>query len=93
MSDNQKCQDLLSHLSDEYKNEDISTIIDTAPEKIFQISTMGLGAQSTTGQKKINLGLPSLKTWLRNLAASGPGQAEEYQGVRYKFVKRKLLCK
>lgn len=89
MSEIQKCQELLSQIGDEYKGEDISTIIDTAPEKIFQTSTMGLWAQSTTGQKKINLGLPSLRTWLKKLAASGPGQAGEYQEVRYKFVKRK----
>ncbi|KAJ6096879.1 hypothetical protein N7486_007625 [Penicillium sp. IBT 16267x] len=48
---------------------------------------MALWAQSTSGQRQINLGLPSLKTWLKNLAANGPGRAETYQGVTYKFVK------
>ncbi|KAK2754664.1 hypothetical protein FQN54_006797 [Arachnomyces sp. PD_36] len=90
MSDLQQCQDLVAQLGDEYQNEDRTTVIDAAPEKILQISTMGLWAQSTAGEKTINLGLPSLKTWLKNLAANGPGHAEEYQGVRYKFVKQIL---
>lgn len=91
MSDIQQCQDLIAQLGVEYNNEDRTTIVDVTPEKILQTSTMALWAQSTSGQRQINMGLPSLKTWLKNLAASGPGRAETYQGVTYKFVKRKLV--
>lgn len=91
MSDIQQCQDLIAQLGDEYINEDRSKVVDILPEKILQISTMALWAQSTSGQKQINLGLPSLKTWLKNLSTSGPGGAETYQDVRYKFVKRESL--
>ncbi|KAF2477153.1 uncharacterized protein BDR25DRAFT_199445, partial [Lindgomyces ingoldianus] len=68
---------------------DRTTFVTSNPEKILQTSTMALWAQSTSGQKAVNLGLPSIKTWLKNLATSGPGPAEEYYGIRYKFVKRK----
>jgi hypothetical protein len=54
---------------------------------------MALWGQSTSGQKQINLGLPSLKMWLKNLAASGPGRAETYQGVIFKLIKREFLDK
>ena len=91
MSDIQQCQDLIAQLGSEYSNEDRTTFIDVTPEKILQTSTMALWAQSTSGQRQINLGLPSLKTWLKNLAASGPGQTETYQGVRFKLVKRMFL--
>lgn len=74
MSDIQQCQSLVAQLGGEYNNEDRTTYIDITPEKILQISTMALWAQSTSGQRQINLGLPSLKTWLKNLAANGPGR-------------------
>ncbi|KAJ6105276.1 hypothetical protein N7523_010086 [Penicillium sp. IBT 18751x] len=93
MSDIQQCQDLIAQLGNEYSNEDRTTFVDVTPEKILQTSTMALWAQSTSGQRQINLGLPSLKTWLKNLASSGPGRGETYQGVRFKFVKRKFLNK
>lgn len=80
MSDIQQCQDLIAQLGGEYNNEDRTTFIYITPEKILQTSTMALWAQSTSGQRQINLGLPSLKTWLKNLAANGPGRAETNQG-------------
>ncbi|KAJ5111694.1 hypothetical protein NUU61_001324 [Penicillium alfredii] len=86
MSDIQQCQDLTAQLGGEYKNEDRTTFVDTTPEKILQTSTMALWAQSTSGKKQVNLGLPSLKSWLKNLAANGSGRAETYQGVIFKFV-------
>ncbi|KAJ5557923.1 hypothetical protein N7513_003509 [Penicillium frequentans] len=88
MSDIQECQSLVAQLGGEYNNEDRTTFIDITPEKILQTSTMALWAQSTSGQTQINLGLPALKSWLKNLAANGPGRAETYQGVTYKFVKQ-----
>ncbi|KAJ6003901.1 hypothetical protein N7540_013183 [Penicillium herquei] len=91
MSDVQQCQGLVAQLGGEYNNEDRTTFIDITPEKILQTSTMALWAQSTSGQRQINLGQPSLKTRLKNLAANGPCCAETYQGVTYKFVKRKFL--
>ncbi|KAF3403101.1 hypothetical protein DPV78_004281 [Talaromyces pinophilus] len=93
MPDIQQCQDLIAQLGSEYSNEDRTTFINVTPEKILQTSTMAIWAQSTSGQKQINLGLPSLKTWLKNLAASGPGRAETYQGVISKLIKREFLDK
>lgn len=90
MSDIEQCEDLINQLGDEFKDEDKDTSITTSPQKILQISTMALWAVSTGSEKIINLGLPSIKSWLKNLAANGPGPAEEKNGVRYKFVKRKL---
>lgn len=91
MSDIQQCHDLIAQIGAEYNNEDRTTFIGTNPEKILQTSTMALWARSTAREMQINLGSPSLKAWLKNLAASGPGRAETYQGIIYKFVKRKFL--
>lgn len=90
MSDIEQCQDLISQLDSEYIDEDRITFINITPEKILQTPTMALWAQSASGQRQINLGLPSLKTWLKNFAASGPGRAETYEGITYKLVKRKF---
>jgi len=88
MSDIEQCQDLIAQIGDAFENEDRFTI---AADKIIQTSTMALWAQSPLGERKIDMGLPSLKAWLGRLAESGPGPAEEYQGISYKFVKRKFL--
>ena len=90
MSDIQTCLDLISQLPNEYKNKDMTTIVYTTPDKILEISTMALWAQSTVGTKEINPRLPSLSCWLKRLAANGPGPDGEYEGVKYKFVKRKF---
>lgn len=86
------CQDLVDELELEYVNEDRTTIIAASPEKIFQNTTIALwGARTYLGTKEINLGLPSLKTWLDNLALCGSGRSEMCEGVTYKFVKREFL--
>ena len=91
MSDIQACQDLIAQLGSEYNSEDRTTFIAITPENILQTSTMALWAQSTSGRKQINLGLPCIKAWLKNLGASGPSWPETYQGVKYEFVKRKTF--
>jgi hypothetical protein len=91
MNDIKLCQDLVDELELEYVNEDRTTIISTTPEKIFQNTTITLWARTYLGTKKINLALPSLKTWLGNLGLCGPGRSEMYEGVTYKFVKREFV--
>lgn len=91
MADIRLCQDLMAQLEIEYSNEDRTAIVHTTPEKIFQTTSIALWARCDTGTKEINLGLPSLKAWLDNLAMCGPGRGEWYEGVTYKFVKRELL--
>ncbi|KAJ6007539.1 hypothetical protein N7540_011515 [Penicillium herquei] len=91
MTDIQECLDFIDLLGEEYKDEDRITLIDENPDIIFQTPSMALWAQSTSGERQINLGLPSLKAWLKNLATYGPGRAERYEDIIYTIVKRQQL--
>lgn len=72
----------------EYVDEDRFTFVNANPDKILQTKTMTLWAHCGAGYKKLDLQFPSLKAWLRKLAASGPGLEETYEGVTYRFVNR-----
>ena len=89
-ADNEECLSLVDEMEIEYKGRDIYTFVNTVPDKIFQTDNMGLWAQTISGETKINLGLPSIRAWLKRLAENGPGPFEEYYGVKYRFVKREL---
>ncbi|KAJ5114508.1 hypothetical protein NUU61_000267 [Penicillium alfredii] len=92
MSDIQQCRQIIAQLERDYNQEHKTTFIDIVPDKIIEISTMALWAQSISGAKKMDLGLPAPKAWLRKLAARGPAeQAETYKGVMFAFIKLILI--
>jgi hypothetical protein len=86
----QQCNEVLDQGEREYVDEDRYTLISVTPEKIMQTAAMALWAHCKAGEKKVDMQMPSLRAWLRTLAANGPGWAETYQGVEYRFVSRKL---
>lgn len=81
---------LVDRIDLEYRGPDRFTIIYEVPDRILEVSDMALWAQSTGGNITIDPTLPSLKAWLKRLAANGPGASEEHNGIKYKFVKRKF---
>lgn len=88
MSEIEQCQWLVIQLGFVYKDKDRTTFLDNNPTKLIEISTMALWAHSLSGPIKLDLGLPSVKIWLKNIAANGPGYVGTYKDVMYKFVKR-----
>ncbi|CAI7602812.1 unnamed protein product [Penicillium glandicola] len=83
MSDIEHCEDLVAQIATEYVGIDRFSTVTTTPDRILQTTKMGLWAQSLS-EDMLLLDM----TWLKSLAASGPGASEEYQGVRYRFAKR-----
>ncbi|KAK0125628.1 hypothetical protein ONS96_009465 [Cadophora gregata f. sp. sojae] len=82
-----ECEDLVDDgIPNEFKEAD-ATMIGKKPEVLVKWGPVTLCGQHTgPGYKSINLRLPGLKQWLRKLASSGIGPADEYQAVRYKFI-------
>jgi hypothetical protein len=93
MSYVEDCQELLASIDQEYAGDDYSTIVNEAPEKVLQNSTMVLWANSSDDESRhLNLRLPTVKRFLERLASYGVGHREEFQGVIYMFVKRGSLA-
>ncbi|KAH8710812.1 hypothetical protein HC256_007642 [Beauveria bassiana] len=71
-----------------------TTIVYKNAEEIIKTSKMGLWAQSAVQESVvINMRMPGIKRFLRNLAEMGVGVTAEYQGVLYKFVPTAFLCR
>ncbi|EJP68557.1 uncharacterized protein BBA_02559 [Beauveria bassiana ARSEF 2860] len=67
-----------------------TTIVYKNAEEIIKTSKMGLWAQSAVQESVvINMRMPGIKRFLRNLAEMGVGVTAEYQGVLYKFVPKR----
>lgn len=79
-------------LGQEYSTLDnhASTIVHSTPDLVLQNSTVQLWAQSLDEESiTVNMLMPGIKAFLKGLATYGVGYADEYRGVRYKFVQSK----
>ncbi|KAL4913000.1 hypothetical protein BDW62DRAFT_205987 [Aspergillus aurantiobrunneus] len=86
----QLCHEVVDELERVYVGEDRFSNAYADPDKIVQTTRMAIWAQSTIVDRTVHLGLPSIRGFLRRLAASGPGPFEEFQGVRHKFARQEL---
>jgi hypothetical protein len=92
MPDIQECKDLVTNLlPKEYPGTDYIILLETTPTKILQNSKIALWAQSTSGEKRVNMRMPSIKRALERLAENGPGDTTEVNGIKFMFTTRKLL--
>ncbi|KGQ10193.1 hypothetical protein BBAD15_g4465 [Beauveria bassiana D1-5] len=84
------CRELVeAMLQQEFEGSgmEATTIVYKNAEEIMKTSKMGLWAQSAVQESVvINMRMPGIKRFLRNLAEMGVGVTAEYQGVLYKFV-------
>jgi hypothetical protein len=87
-----ECEQLVNAgIPNEFSEAD-ATLIGETPARLVEWGSVSLWGQHTgTGDKSVNLRAPGLVNWLKMLAASGTGPADEYGGVRYKFMSSKLL--
>jgi hypothetical protein len=92
MSNNaiEECQQLVnSSIPNEFREAD-STAIGENPERLVEYGNVSLWGQHLgDGSIQVNLRRPTLLAFLRRLAASGVGHAEEHDNVRYKFINSK----
>ncbi|PQK14980.1 hypothetical protein BB8028_0005g04980 [Beauveria bassiana] len=88
------CRELVeAMLQQEFEGSgmEATTIVYKNAEEIMKTSKMGLWAQSAVQESVvINMRMPGIKRFLRNLAEMGVGVTAEYQGVLYKFVPTNL---
>lgn len=66
------------------------TRVDIHPDRIVEDDDLcvALYAQSTTGRAVIiNLMMPRLRRFLKRLSGDGVGCSDEFEGVRYRFMK------
>ncbi|KAM0744163.1 hypothetical protein ACQRIT_001477 [Beauveria bassiana] len=84
------CRELVeAMLQQEFEGSgmEATTIVYKNAEEIIKTSKMGLWAHSAVQESVvINMRMPGIKRFLRNLAEMGVGVTAEYQGVLYKFV-------
>ena len=66
-------------------------IVTNTPDRIIVYGSVELWAQHLgEGEILLNPRMPSILRWLSNLTERGTGPAEDYQGIRYKFVNSML---
>lgn len=87
-----ECKQLVEKgIPNEFKEAD-ETLIGNQPARLVEWGSVSLWGQHTgTGEKKVNLRMPSITAWFKTLAASGTGPASEHNGVKYKFMSSTLL--
>jgi|SRR3569833_446549 len=87
------CQELVALIPLYYKSEDSTALAEPTPRAIMEVIgqvPVVLYAQSLTGSDKlIQIRLPGITRFLKQLAESGVTESGEYQEVRYRFVKGK----
>ncbi len=73
MSHVEACKTLIaSVLSDEYSTAgDYYTLVEEAAGKILEDSSVALWAQSTSGEKMVNMMMPSIRRALQRLVLAG----------------------
>lgn len=87
-----ECQQLVNEGIPNEFNEADATLVGETPARLIEWGSVSLWGQHTgTDDKRVNLRAPSIVNWLKRLATSGIGPADEYGGVRYKFTSSKLL--
>ncbi|KAF1993392.1 hypothetical protein P154DRAFT_527805 [Amniculicola lignicola CBS 123094] len=87
-----ECEQLVNTGIPNEFNEADATMIGEAPARLVEWGSVSLWGQHTgTGDKSVNLRMPGILAWLKTLAASGTGPADEYNSVRYKFISSTLL--
>lgn len=87
-----ECEQLVNAgIPNEFSEAD-ATFIGETPARLVEWGSVSLWGQHTgTGDKRVSLRAPGLVNWLKILAASGTGPADEYEDVRYKFMSSKSL--
>lgn len=92
--DIQACEDLIDSAFDqEYPataSEMLVTIGET-PQKILEGVKMTVFAQSTSGNKRVNMRLPSIKKALADLAKLGLGHSTTVGEIKYTFIQSILF--
>jgi len=68
----------------------LGALVEENPGKLIEWGDVSLWGQNLgTGTTRVNLLSPSMIRFLKTLAASGTGPAEEHEGIRYKFIANK----
>ncbi|XWX02088.1 hypothetical protein V2A60_010120 [Cordyceps javanica] len=84
------CQRLIAHgLTQEFSvaGDNSGTIVYAHPAPVLTDPRVELWAQSVSQESvTVNMLMPGIKGFLNRLAMYGSGYADDYQGVRYKFV-------
>lgn len=84
--DIQRCYRVLEQANLEYDGKEEYITVHSTPKVIVHSPMTALWAQSSEGEKKIDMKHGPLRVYLKALAGHGPGQAGTYDGVTYCFV-------
>lgn len=87
-----ECQQFVdAGILNEFKEADAITI-DGISARLVEWGPVSLWGQHLgTGNKSVNLRMSGIIAWLKTLTVSGTESANDYEGVRYKFMSSKLF--